>query len=101
MLGLVINTYKLKVGISYIYVHQVLLLLNNTWCPSRKQFTVLEAQKLTGKLGHFAQGVTWIFYLLSHLYASIAHALSEDKRFLLESLREFQNLFCSLKGELS
>ncbi len=63
----------------------------------RKQLTVSEAQKLTGKLGHLAQGATCIFHLLSHLYASIAHALSKNKRLLLESLREFQDIVLSLK----
>jgi hypothetical protein len=63
----------------------------------RKQFTVLETQKLTGKLAHLAQGVTWIFHLLCHLYASIAHALSKNKRLLLKSSREFQEIVLSLK----
>jgi hypothetical protein len=97
MLGLVINAYKLTVGIPDTYVRKVLLLLNSTWHPGRKQFTIMEAQKLTGKLGHLAQGPTWIFHLLSHLYASIAHALSENKRLLFESSKEFQNIVLSLK----
>jgi hypothetical protein len=33
MLGLVINTYKLTVGIPDTYVHKVLLLFNNNWHP--------------------------------------------------------------------
>jgi hypothetical protein len=98
MLGLVIDTYQLTVSIPSNHVNRVLLLLNNTWhyC-GRKQFTVSEAQILTGKLGHLAQGATWIFHLLSHLYASIVYALSENKRLLLESLREFQDIVNSLK----
>jgi hypothetical protein len=98
MLGLVIDTYQLTVGISSIYINKVLLLLNNTWHYGRKQFTVSEAQKLTGKRGHFAQGATWIFHLLSHLYASIAHALSKNKGLLLKSLREFRDIVNSLKN---
>ena len=73
------------------------MLLNNTWHCGRKQCTVSKAQKLTGKLGHLAQGATWIFHLLSHLYASIAYALSKIKRLLLESLREFQDIVNSLR----
>jgi hypothetical protein len=97
MLGLVINTYQLTVGIPSNYVNEVLLLLNNTWHCGRKQFMVFKAQKLTGKLGHLVQGTTWIFHLLSHLYASIAYALSKNKRLLLKSLREFQDIANSLK----
>jgi hypothetical protein len=64
MLGLVIDSYQLTVGIPSNYVNKVLLLLNNTWHWGRKQFTVSEVQKLTGKLGHLTQGATWIFHLL-------------------------------------
>jgi hypothetical protein len=59
---------------------------------------VSKAQKLTGKLGHLAQRATWIFHLLSHLYASIVYALSENKRLLLEPLIEFQDIVNSLKN---
>jgi hypothetical protein len=52
---------------------------------------------LTEKLGHLAQGATWIFHLLSHLYVSIAYALSKNKQLLLESSREFRDIVNSLK----
>ncbi len=78
MLGLVIDTYQLTVTIPSNYVNKVLLLLNNTWHCGRKRFTVSKAQKLTEKLGHLVQSTTWIFHLLSHLYASIVYALSEN-----------------------
>jgi hypothetical protein len=65
--------------------------------PGRKQFTDLEAQKLTGKLGHLAQGATWIFHLLSHLQALIVYDLSKNDRLLLESSKEFQNIVLYLK----
>ena len=89
MLGLDINAYRLTISIPTGYVQEVLKLLNNTWHAGQKQFIVSEAQKLTGTLGHLAEGSTWIFYLLLHLYASIAHALSENKCLLLESSRAF------------
>ncbi len=100
MLGLDINTYRLTVGIPTQCVQEVLKLLNNTWHACWKQFIVLEAQTLTCKLGHLAKGATWIFHLLSHLYASIVHALSENKYFLLESSGEFQEIMISLKTGL-
>jgi hypothetical protein len=98
MLCLVIDTYQLTVSIPSNYANKVLLLLNNTWHYGRKQFAVSKAQKLTGKLGHLVQGTTWIFHLLSHLYASIAYALSENKQLLLKSLRRFQDIVNSLKN---
>jgi hypothetical protein len=53
---------------------------------------------LTGKLGHLPQGARWIFHLFSHLYGSIAYALSKNKQLLLESLREFRDIINSLKN---
>ncbi len=50
----------------------------------------MEAPKLTGKLGHLAQGATWICHLLSHLYTLIAYALFKNKRILLKTTKKFQ-----------
>jgi hypothetical protein len=70
---------------------------------------VKEAQELTGKLGHLVEGAIWVFHLLTHLYASIAYALSEKKRFLADSSPEFQTLikslwsgyfFCNVKDQI-
>ncbi len=70
---------------------------------------VKEAQELTGKLGHLTEGTNWVFHLLTHLYASIAYALSENKRFLEDSSPEFQTLvkslwsgyfFCNFKDQI-
>jgi hypothetical protein len=58
---------------------------------------VLEAQKLTGKLARLAKGANWAFHLLSHLYSSIAYALSENKRLLTKSSAEFQNIVLAIQ----
>ncbi len=75
MLGLIVDTNNLTVGIPPDYVAEVLDLLNTTWHSHRHRFTVVEAQKLTGKLGNLAEGANWVFHLLTHLYTSIACAL--------------------------
>ena len=56
-----------------------------------------EAQQLTGKLGHLAEAVTWVFHLLTHLYASIAQALAGSKQLLTKLLREFRDIVQSLR----
>ncbi len=56
-----------------------------------------EAQKLTGKLARLAEGADWVFHLLSHLYSSIAHALSKNKRLLTKSSAEFQNIVLAIQ----
>jgi hypothetical protein len=96
MIGLVINTNKLTVAIPDQYVAEVRELLDTTWHVGRKSFTVNEAQKLTGKLGHLAEGAPWLHHLMSQMYASIAKALASNKAILLESSHEFKNIIQSL-----
>jgi hypothetical protein len=56
MLGLIINTNRLTVAIPPKYLQKVLELLDSTWHPNQCRFKVSEAQKLTGKLTHLAEG---------------------------------------------
>jgi hypothetical protein len=67
MLGLLIDTNTLTVGIPPDYIKEVLDLINSTWHSHCCCFTVGEAQRLTGKLGHLAEGAHWVFHLLMHL----------------------------------
>ncbi len=96
MLGLIIDTNRLTVPIPPKYLQEVLELLNSTWHPNRRHFKVSEAQKLTGKLAHLAKGANWVFHLLSHLYLSIAYALSKNKRLLTESSAEFRDIVLAI-----
>jgi hypothetical protein len=50
-----------------------------------------------GKLALLAKGANWVFYLLSHLYLSIAYALSENKRLLTESSAEFRDIILAIR----
>ena len=59
MLGLVINTNRMIVSVPEDYIQGVCLLINSTWHTHRQQFTVKEAQELTGKLGHLAEVANW------------------------------------------
>jgi hypothetical protein len=109
MLGLIINTNRMSVSVPDNYIQSVCLLIDSSWHTHCQQFTVKEAQELTGKLGHLAEGANWVFHLLTHLYASIAYALSENKRFLADSSPEIQTLikslhsgyfFCNVKDQI-
>jgi hypothetical protein len=97
MLGLIINTNRLTVAIPPKYLQEVLVLLNSTWHPNQRRFKESETQKLTGKLAHLAKGADWVFHLLSHLYSSIAYALSENKRLLTESSAEFGDIVLAIQ----
>ncbi len=97
MFGLLIGTNTLTVGIPPDYIKEVLDLINSTWHSHCHHFTVGEAQRLTGKLGHLAEGAQWVFHLLGHLYAFIAYALAENKRLLADSSLELQSICLSLR----
>ena len=97
LLSLVIDTNRMMISIPSTYTDEVRDLINTTWHTGRKSFTALEAQCLTGKLGHLAQGATWVFHLLTHLYTSIAKALASNKLLLSQSSREFQDIVRSLR----
>ncbi len=109
MLGLLNKTNRMILSVPDDYIQGVCLLINSTWHTHHQRFTVKEAQALTGKLGHLAKGANWVFYLLTHLYASIAYAAFENKRFLEDSSPEFQTLikslgsgyfFCNVKDQI-
>ena len=98
ILGLIIDTNRLTVSIPAKYRAEVLNLLDSTWHLHRRRFKVSEAQRLTGKLARLAEGANWVFHLLSHLYSSIACALSENKRFLVESSQEFCDMILAIQS---
>jgi len=100
-LGLTVDTNRMMVSIPRQYIEEVLVILNETWHAGRKQFTVQEAQALTGKLGHLAQAAPWAFHLMTHMYASIAHALMSNKTILSEGSEKFRALINSLRHESS
>jgi hypothetical protein len=97
MLGLIIDTNRLIVAIPAKYLQEVLNLLNSTWHSNQHCFKVSEAQKLTGKLACLAEGANWVFHLLSHLYSSIAYALSKNKRLLTELSAEFHDIVLAIR----
>jgi hypothetical protein len=91
------STYHNYINPNIKYLKEVRDFLDSTWHPNRCRFKVSKAQKLTGKLARLAEGANWGFHLLSHLYSSISFALAENKRLLLESSQEFQNIILSIQ----
>ena len=95
-LGLILDTNRLTVAIPCSYVNDVRRIINATWHATRRTFVASEAQQLAGKLGHLAEGAPWVHHLMTHLYASIAYALAENKRLLTDSSQEFRDVVKSL-----
>ena len=92
ILGLGVCTRKLALSITSEYRMEILTLLNKSWHSKRFLFELNEIQRLLGKLARLAKGAPWIFHVLTHMYSSVAYALSRNKQFLAESSPEFQAL---------
>jgi hypothetical protein len=58
MLGLIVNTNTMTVGIPRSYHSECLDLLNNTWHAKRRQFTIKQAQQMVRKLARLAEEQT-------------------------------------------
>jgi hypothetical protein len=91
VLGLVINTNTMTVGITDDYINKVRDLLNK-WDPNKRFFQVNDMQKLVGKLARLGEGAPWIFKLMSHLYTSLAFALKSNTELLEKSSNGFRDL---------
>jgi hypothetical protein len=91
VLGLVIDTNTMTVGISDDYIQKVRDLLSS-WDPNKRFFKVNDMQKLVGKLARLGEGAPWIFKLMSHLYTSLAFALKSNTELLEKSSSGFRDL---------
>jgi hypothetical protein len=58
MLGLIIDTNRMTISVPDDYIQSVCLLINSTCHTHHQQFMVKEAQELTEKLGHLAEGAS-------------------------------------------
>jgi hypothetical protein len=95
-LGLQLDSRRLTVSISPDYLNEVRVLLDTKWKPPPKgtlwTFAVGDMQKLIGKLARLGEGATWIYKIMSHMYTSLAFALSKNKQLLSSASKEFKEL---------
>jgi hypothetical protein len=78
LLGLQVNTRVMTITISDKFRSKVLALLTTTWHCRWESFTVKELELLVGKLGRITQAYPPFYFLMSHLYLSLAFALGEN-----------------------
>jgi hypothetical protein len=81
MLGLLVNTNRMTVGIADDYFKKVYILLR-LWDPTQRFFQVSDMQKLVGKLIRLGEGAPWVFKLMSHLYTLLVYALKSNMELL-------------------
>jgi hypothetical protein len=92
LLGLRVNTQEMTVTISDKFRSEVLALLTTTWHCCQESFMVKELKLLVGKLGHIAQAYRPFYFLMSHLYSSLAFVLRENQAFLVNTSKHFRTL---------
>jgi hypothetical protein len=92
ILGLVVDSNKMMVGITDDYIQQVreLLLL---WDPNQRFFKLRYMQKLVRKLARLGEGAPWVFKLISHLYTSLAYALKSNTKLLVKGFSSMRDFF--------
>jgi hypothetical protein len=91
VLGLVVDTSKMTVGITDEYLDQVRFLLSQ-WDRNQRFFKVHSMQKLVGKIAQLGEGAPWIFKLMSHLYTSLAFSLKSNAELIKKSSSGFKSL---------
>ena len=97
VLGLLINTNKMTIGITQEYRDQVKSMLNDNWSSKRRFFRAADMQKLIGKIACLGEGAPWIFKLMSHIYTSLAFALQNNKTLLEASSSKFKTLVSQIQ----
>ena len=97
VLGQIVNTRKLEVGVPPAFVAATRQLLK-PFHSERKFFTVNEMEKLTGKITFIASTAPWVKFLLSQVYISIAAAVGDNEAYLARSNKEFRQLLKDAKA---
>jgi len=96
VLGLVIDTNQMTVGLPQEYRDQVKDLLTK-WPKSRRLFRANDMQKLIGKIARLGEGAPWIFKIMSHLYTSLAIALQTNKKLLEFTSQKFRDIVACIQ----
>jgi hypothetical protein len=89
ILGKLIHTHRIDVGVPESYIHKTVGLLR-PFHKQQKSFTVKEMEKITGMLVFIANTVPWVKFLLSHMYTSIAAAIGNNTAYLHRTNKQFR-----------
>jgi len=89
ILGKLLHTRRLDVGVPDAYVQKTIRLLE-PFHHERKSFTVKEMETLTGMLIFIASTAPWVKFLLSHVYTSITAAIGNNTAHLNQTNKQFR-----------
>lgn len=89
LLGLIIDTRAMTVGITEEYIEELHKLLCEKWHTSRRSFYLNELEQLLGKCARLGEGASWTYHLLSHMYRSTAFAIKSNREHLAKNSPSF------------
>ena len=98
LLGVIIDTHQLDVGVPPSYITSTLRHLC-AFHPGRKRFRVKEIERVTGMLIHIAGTAPWLKFLLSHVYSSVTDALGANKDFFVKTDKQFREMLKDAKSK--
>ena len=96
ILGLLVDTRRLDVGVPPDYVRKTLILLR-PFHEHRKQFTVKEMERVTGMLVFIASSAPWLRFMLLHVYTSVAAAIGANTNRLCKTDKQFREMLKTAK----
>jgi hypothetical protein len=79
------------------YLEEIRQLLDNEWPIGFNSFGLQKIVTLAGKLARLGEGAPWVYHLMTHIYASIAHALRMNEKFLLSEDAPYKLLIRSIR----
>ena len=97
ILGMEINTRRLTFRVPRTYVQDTATLIRQHWHEQRQSFTILDIEILTGRLGHIATSATWLSFLMSQVYSSVAHSLKAEHKHQICTNANFRQLIKDIK----
>lgn len=96
-IGLEFDMRNLTLGVTNEYKDQLITLIDAPWHSAKRSFTANELEVLVGKIARIGEACPWIYHLLPHLYASVTHALGENKDYYKNFSPSFKVLLEAIK----
>ena len=96
ILGVLIDTRRLDVGVPPDYIKKMLALLR-PFHQHRKSFTVKEMERITGMLVFIAGTAPWLKFLMPHVYTSVAVAIGDNTSHLRKTNKQFLQMLKEAK----
>ena len=98
-----IDTRRLAARTPVSYTKKTIAILEKTWHvgnSNRHTFLINEVEVLAERLGYNADMQPWLRFVMSSIYASLAHALGASRAHLVRPDRDFRALIKHVRKDL-